>query len=92
MIATGGIIMYTGALFYFVVLAVTLLRRPVDQPEPSAQELFAASLSPASNAPAIFESWRLWIAVAIAMILIAYGPYFLTYTANFVSPGFRGIW
>lgn len=91
-IAVGGVIMYTGALFYFVVLVVTLLRRPVDQREPSAQDLFAASLSPASSAPAIFESWRLWIAAAILMILIAYGSYLLSYSANFISPGFRNIW
>jgi cytochrome c oxidase subunit 1 len=31
----------------------------------------------------------LWVIVAIALILVAYGPFFLTYSVNMVSPGFK---
>jgi len=31
----------------------------------------------------------LWVIVAIVLILIAYGPFFLTYSVNMVSPGFK---
>jgi cytochrome c oxidase subunit I len=31
----------------------------------------------------------LWIAVAVVLIVIAYGPFFLTYAPEFVSPGYR---
>jgi cytochrome c oxidase subunit 1 len=31
----------------------------------------------------------LWVAVAIVLILIAYGPFFVGYRPAFVSPGFK---
>jgi hypothetical protein len=36
----------------------------------------------------MLDNWRLWVTVAIVIVLIAYGPYFLTYQPNFVSTGF----
>ncbi len=90
LIAVGGSIMFVAVLMYFAVLVVSLVRKPVDEALPEPE--FAESISPVSSSPAIFENWRVWIAVAIGLIIVAYGPFLLTYTYNFVSQGYgRGI-
>ena len=90
--ASGGVVMYTGALLFFIILAVSLVRKRSEETEPAEQEYFAESLSPVTATPAIFEDWRVWIGAALALITIAYAPYLFSYTINAVSPGFSGIW
>lgn len=90
MTAVGGTIMYIGALLFFLVLVLSFVTKKVDVRE--EDYAFVEALSPADRAPAIFEKWSVWIGAAVVLILIAYGPYLLTYTYNFVAPGLRGIW
>jgi cytochrome c oxidase subunit I len=85
----GGTIMFVGIMLFFVVILMTLLfgkrgEEPRDVP-----------VSETLTAPAL-RGWELhldrvwlWMGVAILLILIAYGPYFITYSPNFVSPGYR---
>ena len=90
MTAVGGSIMYIGALlFFFIVVASFFTKRvAVDEDEFA----FAEALSTSDRAPAVFERWRVWVGAAVVLILFAYGPYLLSYTYNFVSPGFQGLW
>ncbi|NOX61243.1 MAG: cytochrome C oxidase subunit I [Chloroflexi bacterium] len=90
MTAVGGSIMYIGALlFFFIVVASFFTKRVTVDEEEYA---FAEALSQADRAPALFERWSVWVGAAVVLILFAYGPYLLTYTYNFISPGFSGIW
>ncbi len=90
MTAVGGTIMYVGALLFFLVLALSFFTKKVEVRE--EDYAFVDALSAADRAPAIFERWSVWIGAAVVLILIAYGPYLLSYTYNFVAPGLRGIW
>jgi cytochrome c oxidase subunit I len=85
----GGTMMTVGILLFFVVILMTVVageRGAQPKDVPVAETLTAPALS----------GWELrldrvgfWVVVAIILILIAYGPYFLTYTPHFVSPGYR---
>jgi cytochrome c oxidase subunit 1 len=43
----------------------------------------------ASGWDARFDRIWLWVFVAILLIALAYGPFFLTYDLNLVSPGLK---
>ncbi|HZD05355.1 MAG TPA: cbb3-type cytochrome c oxidase subunit I, partial [Longimicrobiales bacterium] len=86
----GGTLMTLAAVLFFVVIAMTVLtgekgEAPTDIP---VTETLAG---PAK------EGWELkldrigwWVVAAVVLILIAYGPFLLTYLPpNLVSPGYR---
>lgn len=85
----GGTLMFVGILLFFIVIGLTVVagrkgEHPVDVPV--SQTLTAPALS--GWEPRL-DRLGFWVLVAIALILIAYGPFFLTYAPDFVSPGFR---
>jgi cytochrome c oxidase subunit I len=89
MTAVGGSIMTLGALLFFVVLGMTLLAgrkgaAPRDIP-------FAETLTPPSERgwDARFDRIGLWVVAAVLLIVLSYGPYFLTTAPRLLSPGFR---
>ncbi len=88
--AVGGSIMYVGALLFFLVVVLSFFTKKVEVKEEDYE--FAEALSPSDRAPAILENWGLWVAVAVALIIVAYLPYLITYSYNFISPGYSGIW
>ena len=85
----GGTMMFFGIMMFFVVLAMTIFagkkgEQPKDIP-----------VSEVLKGPAT-SGWELkldrigwWVLAAVVLILIAYGPFFLSYTPRPVSPGFR---
>jgi cytochrome c oxidase subunit 1 len=87
----GGTLMFLGILIFFVVVWVTILfgkkgEGPIDIP-----------WSETLTAPAK-HGWEthldrlgFWVLVAIALILIAYGPFFFQYVPEHVSQGYK-IW
>lgn len=84
----GGSLMFIGIALFFVVIAMTVLRgekgaHPKDIPW--SETLTAPSLD--GWQPRL-DQLRLWGAAAIVLILIAYGPFFVTYFPNLVSPGY----
>lgn len=86
----GGTLMFIGIGLFFVVITVTVLagrrgEQPVDVPW--SETLIA----PAKSGWELrMDNIKLWTAVAIVLILIAYGPFFISYLPpNFVSPGFQ---
>jgi cytochrome c oxidase subunit I len=85
----GGTLMFIGVMLFFVVIGLTLAigrrgQAPTDVP------VSATLTAPAKQGWELsLDRLGLWVGVAIVLILIAYAPFFLTYTPNFVSPGFR---
>jgi cytochrome c oxidase subunit 1 len=85
----GGTIMFVGVMLFFVVIGLTVVAgkrggAPTDIP-----------VSETLTAPAL-TGWETgldrldwWAAFAILLFVIAYGPFFFTYTPNPVSPGYR---
>jgi cytochrome c oxidase subunit I len=85
----GGTMMFVGVMLFFLVIGLTLLiGRRGEQPQdiPVAETLTAPNL----------QGWErhldrlgFWVIVAILLIIVAYGPFFATYTPDFSSPGYR---
>jgi len=88
----GGTLMFVGIMLFFVVVGVTVVRnkpagRPADVP-------WSETLAPpkADGWERRLDNLILWTAVAVALIAIAYGPFFATHLPpDNVSPGFK-IW
>ena len=85
----GGSMMFTGVMLFFLVMGATIVMGrkgagPVDIP------VSATLTAPARTGwePRL-DRIGLWVAIAIVLILISYGPFFLGYRPAFVSPGFK---
>jgi len=90
LVGIGGTLLFISAMLYFLnlVLTVTVSR----QPAPAPPE-FAEAGSSAVDSPAIFDRLRPWVALAIVMLIVAYGPvlFRLVSTTPMNVPGFR-VW
>ncbi len=85
----GGSMMFVGIFMFFIVIAVTILagkrgEGPVDIPW--SETLTAPTLK---GWTVSFDRLAIWGLVAVVLIAIAYVPFFVTYSPQFVSPGFR---
>ena len=90
LVGIGGAILFLSALLFFlnVVLTATVaLRAPQPVPE------FADTVSGPDHAPAFVDHWQPWLATAIILIVIAYGPTLvrLAVTTPLTTPGLR-VW
>ncbi|MGK2963828.1 MAG: cbb3-type cytochrome c oxidase subunit I [Gemmatimonadaceae bacterium] len=87
----GGTMMFLGIIMFFLVIAVTVLagrKRAEVVDVPTSETLTAPSLD---GWDVNLDRIWLWVGVAILLIVIAYGPFFVTYfPARFISPGFTG--
>jgi len=86
----GGTLMFVGVMLFFVVIGLTLVagRRGA---QPRDIPVSATLTAPARTGWELrLDRFGFWFAMAVVLVLIAYGPFFLTYEPNFVSPGFRG--
>lgn len=90
LVGVGGTVLFVSALLYFLNLGLTLVASR--EPAP-AMPAFAEALSGPEHAPAILDRWRPWLALAAALIAIAYGPmlFRLATTTPLTTPGFR-VW
>ncbi|RMG94311.1 MAG: cytochrome C oxidase subunit I [Chloroflexi bacterium] len=88
--AIGGIILgISGLLFYVNMLGTVFSKATLSEP---IEMPVAEPLDP-TPAPVWLDSWRPWLALAVVLILIAYGPvlYEMITNIQLTSPGFR-VW
>lgn len=90
LVGIGGTLLFVSGILYFLNLVLTVWRSRAPAPEFPG---FAMAMSGAEHAPAIFDRWRPWVALAIVLILIAYGPSVarLVLTTPLDAPGLR-VW
>jgi cytochrome c oxidase subunit 1 len=88
LVAVGGLIMALSGLFYLLNIAGTLVGKKdtavvYDVP-------LADALDSAEPAPASLDRWRLWVGVAVVLILVAYVPTILNVlqVSGWNTPGF----
>jgi cytochrome c oxidase subunit 1 len=85
----GGTVMFIGVMLFFLVIGLTIVAGPrgaAPRDIPVSETLTA----PATTGwePKLDRlGW--WFAAAVLLVVIAYGPFFLTYTPHPVSPGFK---
>ena len=89
-VGIGGTLLFISGMLYLVNLALTLWASR--QPAPAVPE-FAEAISGPEDGPAFLDRLRPWLAVAVVMLMIAYGPTLarLVFTASLNAPGFR-VW
>lgn len=89
--AIGGVILgISGLLFYANVFGTVFSRKKLTEP---LEMPVAEPLNP-EPAPAWLDNWKPWLAVTVALILIAYGPilFQLISNLNSTSPGYTTLW
>ncbi|HXV15841.1 MAG TPA: cbb3-type cytochrome c oxidase subunit I [Gemmatimonadaceae bacterium] len=88
----GGTLMFVGIILFFVVIALTVVigkRTEARRDVPFSETLTAPSLS---GWDVHLDRIGLWVGVAILLIALAYGPFFVMYfPARFISPPFTGL-
>jgi cytochrome c oxidase subunit 1 len=88
----GGTLMFIGIILFFVVIALTVVigkRTEARRDVPFSETLTAPSLS---GWDVHLDRIGLWVGVAILLIALAYGPFFVMYfPARFISPPFTGL-
>ncbi|MDH3497482.1 MAG: cbb3-type cytochrome c oxidase subunit I [Gemmatimonadota bacterium] len=85
----GGTIMTIGMLIFFLIMIMTFL---VGKRDGAPRDIpISESLTPPSQNgwDSTMDRIGVWVIVAVVLILLAYGPFFLSYTPNMVSPGFK---
>jgi cytochrome c oxidase subunit I len=90
LVGIGGALLFISALLYFLNLVLTATAGRAPAP---AMPAFADATSGPEYAPAFLDRWRPWIALAVALIVVAYVPtlFRLATTTPLSSPGMR-VW
>ncbi len=89
--AIGGVILFiSGMTYFYVILRTWLAKEQAD--EPVEVPVAEAEISP-SKTPAWLDNFRLWILLAVALVLIGYGPILIQMFSNLSlnAPGFK-VW
>jgi cytochrome c oxidase subunit 1 len=88
----GGTLMFIGIMLFFLVIGLTVLmgqKRAATVDIPVSETLTAPSLT---GWEVNLDRIWLWVGVAVLLIALAYGPFFVMYfPARFISPPFTGI-
>lgn len=87
----GGVILFIGGMFYYVVMLRTWLsRKPAEEADVVEVPLAEAETDP-SHTPAWLDNWKLWIILAVVLVIIGYGPILVQMFSNLnlVAPGGR---
>src|SRR2546422_5438452 len=90
LVGIGGAILFVSAALYFLNLPLTVaVSRRAPQPVPE----FAEAVSGSDHAPVFVDRWRPWLALAVILIAIAYGPTLVrrATTTPLTTPGLR-VW
>ncbi|GGO01226.1 b(o/a)3-type cytochrome-c oxidase subunit 1 [Haloarcula pellucida] len=85
-IAIGGLLLFLGAVMFLAVMAETWLAHRGGRL--SVNSDFPAPLSGPEHSPRILDNYKLWTAIALVLIVIAYGPPLASMLADGVTmPG-----
>ena len=85
----GGTLMTIAAVMFFLVIIMTaFFGKKGEQPKDIPVSVTLTAPAKTGWETRLDNMW-FWVAVAIALIVIAYAPFFLTYSPNLVSPGYR---
>jgi cytochrome c oxidase subunit 1 len=90
LVGIGGAILFVSATLFFLNMILTAtVSRGAPQPVPA----FADTVSGPDHAPAFVDRWQPWLAAAVILIAIAYGPTLvrLAVTTPLTTPGLR-VW
>jgi cytochrome c oxidase subunit I len=81
--------MFIGIMLFFVVIAMTLFfgKKGAGPEDVPVSETLSAPTP--KRWELSLDRLGLWVIVAVVLILIAYGPFFMSYAPQFVSPGYR---
>jgi cytochrome c oxidase subunit 1 len=71
-IAIGGFLLFVGAALFLIVMAETFLARRGGTL--SVNSTIPEPLSGPEHSPRILDNYKLWTAIALVLIVIAYGP------------------
>ena len=90
LVGIGGGVLFVSAMIYFLNLVLTATAGRAPAP---AVPAFADAISGPDHAPAFLDRWRPWLALAVALIIVAYAPTLLRLatTTPLSSPGMR-VW
>jgi cytochrome c oxidase subunit 1 len=72
-IALGGTLLFLGAAMFLLVMAGTWLV-PRTGEQLSVNSVIPEPLSGPKHSPSILDNYKLWTAIALALIVLAYGP------------------
>ncbi|MFB6309475.1 MAG: b(o/a)3-type cytochrome-c oxidase subunit 1 [Haloarculaceae archaeon] len=72
-IAIGGTLLFVAAALFLIVMAETWMGRRGEH-QLSVNSYFPEPLSGADDSPAVLDNYRLWAAIAVALVVVAYGP------------------
>ncbi|HLV27095.1 MAG TPA: cbb3-type cytochrome c oxidase subunit I [Gemmatimonadales bacterium] len=86
----GGSLMFAGVMMFFIVVGMTIIAGRRDMGPSDIPVSYTLTPPATTGWEPRLDRLGLWALAAVALILIAYGPFFATYTPNFVSPGFKG--
>ena len=85
----GGTLMFIGLFMFFIVIAMTVMvgkkgEHPKDIP-------WSETMSPpaTSGFGLRLDAIAMWVVVAIVLIVIAYGPWFIGRSLHMISPGYN---
>jgi cytochrome c oxidase subunit 1 len=68
-IALGGVILFVSLVFFLVVIIGSWRGGPVSE---TIDDTIPAPLSGAEHSPKILDNMKLWIGIAIVLVLLAY--------------------
>ncbi|HEY7535842.1 MAG TPA: cbb3-type cytochrome c oxidase subunit I [Thermodesulfobacteriota bacterium] len=90
MSALGGIILYISSLIFFVVFLGTLIAGKRTQEE-SIDLPVTEAYQTEMEAPKLFDNWKVWISLAVVLIIVAYVPVLrqVLEVSPFGSPGYN---
>ena len=89
----GGLILgVSGLLFYINIIGTLVSKKELTE----AIEMPVAEPLEDRPTPAWLDTWKPWIAGAIVLVIIAYGPMLIYFFSNaatrWTSPGFNALW
>jgi cytochrome c oxidase subunit 1 len=90
-IAIGGVLLFVALLLFLVVMAGTWMAER-GKGQLTVNGTIPPALSGPERSPVILDNYKIWVAIAIGLIVIAYGPPMLGIVSDgLLAPGSPGV-